>query len=252
MIPVLPASLRPFVPHARTVVLRPYRALAAAIVPDLGLRLIFPRGGPPPRFALTNPLFSAVRLGRRAILITVARGAHRRYCGNAFMDWQTFSVSLLVCTTPTGRHYTSDILFTRPRLPTAVAPPPPAHPSPWARAWAYAAFGPLSRIAIRKRVFITRGARTIALRVRRLLLMPGEQVLGFALSGIKGPLGPIHGAVLYRGRHKWRRLPAALVCRSSRPGRAIACALALAPPARRVRRWHLVVLTAIGPIRLSW
>lgn len=251
MIPTLPVPLRPFAPHARTVVLRPYRALAATIVPDLGLRLIFPRGAPP-RFALTNPLFSAARLGRRGILITVARGAHRRYCGNAFMNWQAFYVSLLVCTTPSGQHYTSDILFTRPPVPKVVAVPPAAHASPWARAWAYAAFGPLSRIAIRKRAVITRGTRTIALRVRRLLLMPGEQVLGFALSGIKGPLGPVPDAVLYRGRHKWRRIRDTLVCRSSRPARHIACALALVPPAQHVRRWHLVVVTAIGPVRLSW
>ena len=252
MMPTLPAPLRPFAPHARTVVLRPYRALAATIVPDLGLRLIFPGGAPPARFALTNPLFQAARLGRRAILITVARGAHKRYCGNAFMDWQAFYVSLLVCTSPSGRHYTSDILFTRPRPPQTVSPPRLAHPSAWARAWAYAAFGPLAQIAIRKRVVVTRGARTIALRVRRLLLMPGEQVLGFALSGVKGPLGPIHDAALYRGHHRWRRIPAALSCRPSTPGRRAVCALALVPPARQVKRWHLVVLTTIGPVRLSW
>ncbi len=252
MIPTLPAPLRPFAPHARTVVLRPYRALAATIVPDLGLRLIFPAGAPPARFALTNPLFQAARLGRRAILITVARGVHKRYCGNAFMDWRAFYVSLLVCTTQSGRHYTSDILFTRPRLSKTAPPPRPAHASAWARAWAYAAFGPLARIAIRKRVVATRGARTIALRVRRLLLVPGEQVLGFALSGVKGPLGLIHGAALFRGRHKWRRIPGVLACHTSTPNQRTACALALVPPAHHVRRWHLVVLTAIGPVRLSW
>ena len=252
MMPTLPASLRPFAPHARTVLLRPYRALAATIVPDLGLRLIFPSGAPPARFALTNPLFQAARLGRRAILITVARGAHKRYCGNAFMDWQAFYVSLLVCTSLSGRHYMSDILFTRPPPPKMVPPPRLVHSSPWARAWAYAAFGPPPQVVIRKRVVVARGARTIALRVRRLLLMPGEQVLGFALSGVKGPLGPIHGAALYRGRHKWRRIPATLSCRPPTPSRQTACALALVPPARHVRRWHLVVLTAIGPVRLSW
>ncbi|WP_297393551.1 hypothetical protein [Acidiferrobacter sp.] len=251
MMPTLSVPLRPFVPHARTVMLRPYRALAATIVPDLGLRLIFPGGAPPARFALTNPLFSAARLGRRAILITVARGAHKRYCGNAFMDWRGFYVSLLLCTTTSGRHYTSDILFTRPPRPQTMPPRRP-RPSPWARAWAYAAFGPTPQTVIRKRIFATRGARTIALRVRRLWLMPGEQVLGFALLRVKGPLGLVHGALLYRGRHKWRRIPAALACRSSKTDRRVACALALAPPARPVRRWHLIVLTALGPVRLSW
>ncbi len=252
MIPILPPSLRPFAPHARRVMLRPYCALSATIVPDLGLRLIFPRGAPPARFALTNPLFSAVRLGGRAILITVSRGTHKRDCANAFMDWRGSYVSLLVCTTAKGRRYTSDIRFVRPRVVQTSPRARIVRPSPWARAWAYAAFGPMSQTSIRKRVVVTRGPRAIVLRVRRLLSVPGEQVLGFAVTGVKGALGAVGGAVLYRGRHKWRRIPTATACRVSPRHHRVVCALALAPPARGVRRWHLMVLTALGPVRLSW
>ncbi len=252
MAPALSAALAPIAPHARTVVLRPYTALAAAIVPNLGLRLIFPGGAEPARFALTNPLFSAARLGDRAILITVTRGAARRYCGNAFVDWEGFYVSLLLCTAASGRHYTSDILFQRPKASRPVLEPHPARPSPWAAAWAYAAFGPLSRVAIRKEAVLTRGARTVVLRVRRLLLMPDEAVLGFALSCLKGPPVGVHDAALYRGRHKWRPVPTALTCRPRAATARVACALAMTRPTGPVGRWHLVVLTGLGPVRLSW
>ncbi len=247
----MPTLLRPLAPHARVVVLRPYRALSAAIVPDLGLRLVFPSGAPAARFALTNPLFSAARLGRRAILITVARGMARRYCGNAYMDWEGYFVSLLVCTSAHGRHYTSDILFRRPSVPRPPVAVRPRPRSPWAAAWAYAAFGPVPRIAIRKRVALKRGARTVVLSVRRMLLMPRTAVLGFALAGDAGP-GPVDGAILYRGRGKWREVPTMLSCRASAAAGGVACALSLAPPKDPVRRWHLVVMTALGAARLSW
>ena len=247
----MPARLQSLAPHARMVVLRPYRALSATIVPDLGLRLVFPSSAQAIRFALTNPLFSAARLGRRAILITVTRGMARRYCGNAYMDWEDYFVSLLVCTSARGRHYTSDILFRRPRVPEAPTAAQPRPRSPWAAAWAYAAFGPVSRITIRKRVVLRQGANTVVLSVRRMLLMPRAAVLGFALSGTVGP-GPVHDAVLYRGRGKWLQVPTVPSCIVSAAAKGVACALSLAPPRGPVRRWHLVVMTALGPARLSW
>ncbi len=252
MIAHMPAVLRPLAPRARVVILRPYRALSATIVPDLGLRLVFPRGGQAARFALTNPLFSAARLGRRAILITVARGIARRYCGNAYMDWQGSFVSLLVCTSARGRHYTSDILFRSPNVPEPVVAPHPARRSPWAVAMAYAAFGPISRVTIRKRAFLKQGARTAVVRVRRMLLMPRAAILGFALAQTAGSPNTIDGAALYRGRSRWRRVPTALSCVTSAAANGIACALSLAPPKGPVRRWHLVVMTTLGPVRLSW
>lgn len=252
MIAHMPAVLRPLAPRARVVILRPYRALSATIVPDLGLRLVFPRGAQAPRFALTNPLFSAARLGRRAILITVAHGRARRYCGNAYMDWQGSFVSLFVCTSARGRHYTSDILFRRPNVPEPAVAPHPAPRSPWAVAMAYAAFGPVSRVTIRKRVALRRGARTAVVRVRRMLLMPRAAILGFAVTQAAGSPDTVDGAVLYRGRGKWRRVPAVRSCVTSAAADGIACALALAPPKGPVRRWHLVVMTTLGPARLSW
>ncbi len=248
----LPSLLRPLAPRARVVILRPYRALSATIVPNLGLRLVFPHGAQAARFAITNPVFSAARLGRRAILITVAHGLARRYCGNAYMDWQGFYVSLLVCTSARGRRYTSDILFRRPKTlkPPMVSRPTP--PSPWAMAMAYAAFGPVPRVTIRKRVVLRQGARVAVLRVRRMWLLPRRVILGFALSQTSGLPDAVDSAVLYRGRRRWRQVPAALSCVTSAAASGRACALALVRPQGPVRRWHLVVMTTLGPARLSW
>ncbi|MHB1511690.1 MAG: hypothetical protein ACYCTF_10280 [Acidiferrobacter sp.] len=248
----LSAVLRPLAPHARVVTLRPYRALSATIVPDLGLRLVFPSGAQGVRFAITNPVFSAARLGRRAILITVARGLTRRYCGNAYMDWNGFFVSLLVCTSARGRRYTSDILFRRPKASTPPVTPRPTPPSAWAIAMAYAAFGPVPQVAIRKRVVLKQGTRVAVLRVRRMWLLPGRAILGFALSRSGGRPEALDSAVLYRGRSQWRQVPTTLTCVTSAAAGGVACALALARPKGPVRRWHLVVMTGLGPARLSW
>lgn len=252
MIPPLPSPLRPFVPTERVVVLAPYTAVTAAVVPNLGLRLLFPRAlAGSLHFAITNPYFQAVHLGLSGILITAVRGAHHRYCGNMFLGVGPYAVSLLVCTTRLGDDYTSDVVFTVPPRPPAPPAPPRVRLSPWRRAWAYAAFAPIRRSRIRKERQAHAGRKAVRVWVRRFLVMPKLAILGFALSsaGTGGPL--CEGVQLYRGHHKWRRVPGRLACTAPVAGHQN-CALAITPPSQPVARWHLLVTTIAGLVRVSW
>ncbi|MHB8254182.1 MAG: hypothetical protein ACYDEV_10905 [Acidiferrobacter sp.] len=253
MISTLPVILRPLAPRARFVPLRPYTSLGAVVVPNLGLRLLFPRSDASAlTFALTNPLFKAARLGPSGLLITVARGSHRRYCGNVFIGLQRYAVSLLLCTTMTASHYVSDIVFTNPKRPAPPIPMSAVKPPVWQVALADIAFGHNAQIDITKRVALSRSGPADTLSVSRFLLTPGQAILGFVVAGPKDSVPKVTGASLYRGRKDWRRVPGVVACDKADSAHQTRCALVIARPARTVSRWHLVVVTPFGATRLSW
>jgi len=249
MMPTLPVVLRPLAPHARSVVLKPYTAQAAVVVPNLGLRLLFPKDvGGSLTYAVTNPIFKPLRLGPSALLLTVNRGAHARYCGNVFINMQHYAVSLLVCTSMHGRRYTSDIIFKAP-IAAAVPVLMQKKHSPWRAIAADLAFGDIPRTAIRKRADVGRGAGHVVLLVRRWAHTAKGAVLGFEVSSSpKHPLS-IGRALLYRGQKTWRMVASNLACTTEA---AIRCALVTQSPLSHVRRLHLVVVTSLGTVRASW
>jgi len=250
----LPVTLVPLAPRARYVALRPYTSLGAVVVPNLGLRLLFPRSTAGAlAFALTNPLFKATRLGPADILLNVAHGSHRRYCGNVFIGLRGYVVSLLVCTTTTASHYVSDIVFTLPKpIASKVSPPIVKAPSVFRVVLADIAFGHNSKVNIKKRVSLSRADRADSLYVSRFVLTPNQAILGFAVSGSKGGAIPVTQALLYRGRKDWRRIGGVLACDGNDSTHETRCALVVARPSRGVSRWHLVVVTSFGETRVSW
>lgn len=247
-----PAVLRPLVPHARTVLLKPYTPLGALVVPDLGLRLLFPRRDAGSLgFAVTNPLFKAVRLGPSGLLLTVARGSHSRYCGNVFINDARFAVSLLICTTMTGRHYTSDILFRSPVPPKAPVVAP-ARPPLWRPLVALFAFGHNRHLTIEKRAVLKKGPWRIVVSVSRFLVDQRTAVLGFSLRNRHGKAPFVSQAALYQGRTHWRVIASHLACRAVVARPQVRCALVIARPVGAISRWHLVVVTSAGTARVSW
>jgi hypothetical protein len=233
--------------------LRRYTPLGAVVVPDLGLRLVFPKAyGRALGFAVTNPLFKAVRLGPSALLLTVARGSHSRYCGNVFINARRYAVSLLVCTSLTGRHYTSDILFKSPvrlkPLPPLMVPPPL-----WRPVVGPLAFGHNAQVVIEKQRSINHGPATVVLFVRRFLLLGRQAILGFGVRGAKHRVPHVAHAALYQGRKAWRRVPAHWTCAVRSPSGQVACGLTVAAGALAgVSRWHLIVVTSTGTLKVSW
>lgn len=254
MITGLPATLAPFVPHARPVLLRHYTSLSAVVVPNLGLRLLFPKSVSADfAFALTNPLFVATRLGPHGLLLTVARGSHRRYCGNVFMSLGSYSVSLLLCTSNDAVHYASDIVFAAP--PAKRGPrltPSKGRPPLWRRMVADIAYGQNHTADIRKRVRLVRGSQSRVLYVRRFVFTAHHAVLGFVLARPQTKAPQVRAASLFVGRAKWWPVLSHMACRANKNRHKTRCALVLRRPQALVRRWHLVVLTSLGAARISW
>ncbi|HUW97650.1 MAG TPA: hypothetical protein VMV40_02250 [Acidiferrobacter sp.] len=254
MIMALPASLARLAPRARHVLLRPYTALGAVLIPNLGLRLIFPRADAGAlTFALTNPFFKATRVGAAGILITVPGAPHGRYCSNLFIGLRWRAISLLVCTTTATGHYASDIVFVAPP-PAAPEPSAPIAKAPpaWAQALADIAFGGNPEEDIKIRVRLPRAGQSDSVYVSRFVLTPTHAVLGFAISGPKGDAISVSRALLYRGRSDWRRVGGVLACDSNDAAHETRCALVVARPDVAVSRWHLVIVTSFGTTRVSW
>lgn len=248
----LPALIAPLVPRARYVVLRPYTSIGALVVPNLGLRLIFPQSyGARLTFAVTNPVFKATRLGPTSLLLTVAHGLSHRYCGDVFVSAGRLSASVLVCTSGKAQDYVSDIIFVRPPLKPLATPPRP-RPPVWRRVLADVAFGHNSRKEIKKRQVFTRGDLSRTVSVSRFLFTPRRAVLGFAITAPRKGGILVGDAALYRGRKTWRRIPGTAVCAAVAGGHETRCALVIARPRSPVSRWHLVVMLASGAVRLSW
>ncbi len=246
----LPPPLAPLAPHARHVVLAPYTALGAVIVPNLGLRLLFPRRDARElMFAVTNPVFKVVRLGASGLLLSVVRGSHRRYCGNVFIGLARAAVSLLVCTSDSGRHYASDIVFAPPRPVVRHPLPQPKRHRFWRRVAAAVAFGGAGTTIDKRRALVRRGHRLVLL-VHRFLYTPHHAVLGFALKARNPRNARVVTAALYSGRPPWRHPGERLSCVRAR--RDTRCALACLRQKAPVRRWRLVVVGALGPVEVSW
>ncbi len=251
----LPANIAPLVPRARYVVLRPYTSIGVLVVPNLGLRLMFPQSyGARLTFAVTNPLFKATRLGPTSLLLTVARGLSHRYCGDVFVGAGRSSASILVCTSGRAQDYVSDIIFVRPPLKplarlSAIRPP---RPPVWRKVLANVAFGHNPHEDIKKRQVLTRGDLSSTVSVSRFLFANRHAVLGFAVTASRKSALLVSDAALYRGRKTWRRIPGAVVCTVVRGVHETRCALVIARPKSAVSRWHLVVMLGSGATRLSW
>lgn len=247
----VPASLRPLVPQARYVLLRPYTALSVRIVPNLGVRLLFP-----PRLAsrltltVTNPLFHVTILPRdHGVVLTVVRGARHRYCGNVFAGAGPFAVSLLVCTARRARAMVSDLVFTEP--PPPLPPPRPRSPRPWQRLVAQLAFGHLPVVMIRRQLPLDFGTARGMVAIRRFVLTPTAAVLGVRVVGTLDR-HTILGLALYRGHGPRRSLASRFACRSGERAQVLRCAVMVARPHHAVGRWHLVVITAHGTAQIAW
>ena len=254
MMTTLPATLMPLAPRARYVVLEPYTSLGAVLVPNLGLRLLFPpEDAQALTFALTNPLFKATRVGPSGLLLTVARGRHARYCGNVFVGLGPYAVSLLVCTTTSAGSYRSDIIFTAPTLHLPKVPAPIIRkPRVWRTVLADIAFGHNAQIEIKKRIVVTRAGQDETIFVRRFVLTNDRAILGFVVVGHRPSVPAVTGASLYIGRKAWRRIKGDFACSKGRRTHETRCALVVARPTVAVSRWHLIVVTAFGATRISW
>ncbi len=251
----LPAKITPLVPRARYVVFRSYTSIGALVVPNLGLRLIFPQAyAATLTFAVTNPLFKATRLGPTSFLLTVAHGLSHRYCGDVFIGAGSLSASVLVCTSDQAHGYASDIIFVRPP-PKSFAKPSGTqapHPPVWRRVLAAVAFGNNHHKAIKKRLVLSRGNISDTLSVSRFLFAGRHAVLGFALTTSQKGRIFVRDAALFRGRKTWRRVAGTVVCTSFERLHETRCALVLARPRSAVSRWHLIVMVPSGAMRLSW
>ncbi len=251
----LPANIAPLVPRARYVVLRPYTSVGALVVPNLGLRLMFPQSyGARLTFAVTNPLFKATRLGPTSLLLTVAHGLAHRYCGDVFVGAGRLSASVLVCTSGKARGYVSDIIFIRPPVKplarsSAIRPLPPPI---WRTMLAGVAFGHTSHEDIKKRRVVVHGDLSSTVSVSRFLFANRHAVLGFAVTASRKSPVLVGDAVLYRGRKTWRRVPGTVVCTAVLGVHETRCALVIARPKAAVSRWHLVVMLGSGATRISW
>lgn len=251
----LPANISPLVPRAQYVALRRYTSIGALVVPNLGLRLIFPESyAALLTFAVTNPIFKAIRLGPTSVLLTVAHGLSHRYCGDVFIGAGRLSASVLVCTSDQAQGYVSDIIFVRPRPKSLAKPTRPEAPRPpvWRRILAYVAFGDDHREDIKKRQVVSHAARSHTVFVSRFLFTHRHAVLGFAVTAPKEGRIPVSDAVLYRGQKTWRRVPGTVVCSATGRRHKARCALVIARPRSAVSRWHLVVMLRSGAMRLSW
>ncbi|MHB1566383.1 MAG: hypothetical protein ACYCXG_06660 [Acidiferrobacter sp.] len=248
----VPASLRPLVPQARYVLLRPYTALSVRIVPNLGVRLLFP-----PRLAsrltltVTNPLFHVTMLPRdHGVVLTVVRGVRHRYCGNVFAGTGRFAVSLLICTARRARATVSDLVFTEP--PPPLPPPPrPRSPRPWRGLVAQLAFGHLPVVMIRRQLRLGSGAVRGMVAIRRFVLTPTAAVLGVRVVGALDR-DAILGLALYRGHGPRRALASRFACRPGKRAQVLRCAVIVARPHHAVGRWHLVVITVHGTAQIAW
>lgn len=251
----LPANITPLVPRAQYVVLRPYTSIGALVVPNLGLRLIFPQSyASLLTFAVTNPIFKATRLGPTSLLLTVAHGLSHRYCGDVFIGAGRLSASVLVCTSDQAHGYVSDIIFIRPRPKSLTKPSGPQAPRPpvWRRILAYVAFGHNHHEDIKKRQVLSRAGITHTVFVSRFLFTRHHAVLGFAVTAPKEGRIPVSDAVLYRGQKTWRRVPGTVVCSAVGRRHEVRCALVIVRPRSAVSRWHLVLMLGSGAMRLSW
>lgn len=252
---VLPATIAPLVPRARYVIFRPYTSIGVLLVPNLGLRLIFPRAyAATLTFAVTNSLFKSTRLGPNSLLLTVAHGLSHRYCGDVFISAGPLSASVLVCTSDEPRGYASDIIFVRPPpKPGAKRPARQALPVPvWRRVLASVAFGQNPHEDIKKQAVLSRADISDTVSVSRFILTHRHAVLGFAVTTSQKGRMPVARAALYRGRKTWRRVAGVSVCRPSGRPEGTRCALIVARPKTAVSRWHLVVMVSSGVMRLSW
>ncbi|MDA8391018.1 MAG: hypothetical protein M0Z76_09870 [Gammaproteobacteria bacterium] len=236
-------------PRARYVTLRPYTAVRATMIPNLGLRLVFPPAWTGALvLAVTNPLFRATALPRAGGVVLTARGGfHHRYCGNVFAALHRFRVSLLVCTSDAVRHYASDLIFVAP--PTGPAPRAVRRTSPWA-AWATRLLcaRPRRRV-IRKRAMRWMGAEAVTLEVRSQTVIGGQELLAARVRASPRPVR-ILGLAVYDGR-PWRARAARFHCEASRDPYTD-CMVVARRPHRPVRRWHMVLVTGRGSVRVSW
>ena len=241
--------IRVLAPRARYVTLRPYTALHATMIPNLGLRLVFPAAlARAVVLAVTNPLFRATMLPRAGGIVLVTRGGfHHRYCTNVFVSLVRFHVSILVCTANVSAHYVSDLLFVAPkpairrmrRRPTRL----------WAPLLARLLCASPRRHPIRKRVVLHVAAETIALEVRERLGV-GTHALFVARIRAQPRAVRVLGLALYANR-PWRIRSTNFQC-SARQGRDVGCVVVAARVAMPVTRWHMVLVTEDGSVSISW
>lgn len=246
-----PSPLLALLPRARYVLLRPYTSLYVRIIPDLGVRLLFP-----PSLAarltltVTNPLFHVTMLPHgHGVVLTVVRGMTRRYCGNVFAGAGDFAVSLLVCTAQRTHAAISDIIFTAPSSPSP--PPPPMRPPPWPGLVAQMAFGHLPVVMIRRQLRLGTHAGAGMIAIRRFVLTRTSAVLGVRVTDLGGH-NAVLGLVLYRGRrqrHSWR---SRFRCRPGGHAHVERCAVVVPRPHHAVGRWHLVIMTVHGTVQAAW
>lgn len=236
-------------PRARYVALRPYTPIRAVMIPNLGLRLVFPPAlSAALVLAVTNPLFRATVLPRAGGVVLTARGGFRhRYCGNVFAALSRFRVSLLVCTGDRARPYASDLIFVAPAAPPA--PPVARRVSPWvALATRLLCARPRRRL-IRKRATRRMGAETVTLAVRSQIAIGARDLLAVRVRTTPRPL-PVLGLAVYTG-HPWHARRVRFHC-DARSGLSADCMVVGDRPHRPVHRWHMVLVTADGDVRVSW